>query len=112
MKDNYNMTREQYEKILELAYNRTPPVVREAFRQLIDEHFSMTEWISVKDQLPDEDMVCLITDGEEVAVGQYRDDADAWEHINFGWLERERDDECPCRMGKIIAWTLLHREEE
>lgn len=62
------------------------------------------DWISVKEKLPDECQNVLITDGEDYAVGTYRDDADAWEHWCYGWLERERDDEQPARLGKITHW--------
>ena len=60
------------------------------------------EWILVSNRLPTDDEDYLITDGESIFVGSYRDDAD-----EFGWLEKEREDERPSRMGKVIAWREL-----
>ena len=42
-----------------------------------------------------------------MGVGFYRKEADAWDNSCFGWLERDSEDECPRRLGKVIAWAKL-----
>lgn len=69
----------------------------------------MSKWISVKDEYPNEMEEVIVTDGEDYAIGWYREDADAWEHSNYGWLERESDYECPIRLGKITHWRRFER---
>ena len=66
------------------------------------------EWIPCSERLPSDDNNYLIVDGDgEMAVGYYRDDADAWDNCCFGWLEREDEDEQPIRLGKVVAWMPL-----
>lgn len=64
-------------------------------------------WIPVEERLPLDDRYYLVTDGESMMVAFYRKDAKAWDNENFGWIERESENECPCRMGKIKAWMPL-----
>lgn len=64
----------------------------------------MNKWHKVEEELPEDLEYVLVTDGEDYAVGSYRDDAHAWEHWCYGWLERDRDDECPTRLGKVTHW--------
>lgn len=66
------------------------------------------KWISVEDRLPEDNTDYLITDGEDIMVGFYRNDAQAWDNGNFGWVEREKDDDgMMCRLNNIIAWMPL-----
>jgi hypothetical protein len=65
----------------------------------------MGKWISVDEQLPDWNQAVIVTDGDGYAVGYWRDDANAWDNPNFGWLERESDDEePPIRLSKVTHW--------
>lgn len=65
-------------------------------------------WIPVSEKLPDEDdcnEYIVIDDRGYMAVGSYRHDAKAWDSGNFGWLEiRDKTDEFPWGIGKVIAW--------
>lgn len=73
------------------------------------------KWMPVEERLPKDDKDYLITDGKDMTVGFYRDDVEAWDNYIFGWIERDEDNECPCRMGKIIAWMPLpepYRKED
>lgn len=63
------------------------------------------EWIPISEKLPDTHDDMLVTDGENMAVGSYRDDADAWENYNFGWLENLS--EPPHGIKTVIAWMPL-----
>lgn len=48
----------------------------------------MSEWISVKEKLPEKGDYndYLITDGENCYVGNYRHDAGAWDNAILGWV--------------------------
>ena len=61
-------------------------------------------WFDVKEILPENDEDVLVTDGEDYAVGYYRSDCGHWDNDCFGWLEREEEDECPTRLGKVTHW--------
>ena len=66
------------------------------------------EWIPCSERLPSDYSDYLVIDGDgEMAVGNYRYDADAWDNGCFGWLERNEDDEQPPRLGKVVAWMPL-----
>ena len=69
----------------------------------------MNEWISVKESLPDKYEDVLITDGEDYAVGFWREDAEAWDSTCFGWLERNSNDECPSRLKKVTHWMRFEK---
>lgn len=75
--------------------------------ELIKMKPKLDEWISVEERLPDDENEYLVTDGYDMMVAFYRDDAEAWDNGNFGWVERNSDDDCPCRLGKVIAWKPL-----
>ena len=47
----------------------------------------------------------LVTDGDNCAVGYYRKDAQAWDSVEFGWLENRT--EPPYGIKKVIAWMPL-----
>ena len=49
----------------------------------------MSEWISVKDRLPDEDDIndYLITDGKRCFVGFYHHKAKGWDNFTLGWIQ-------------------------
>lgn len=62
-------------------------------------------WISVSDRLPEKEYRdVIVTDGYGYAVGYWRPDAKAWDNECYGWLERNSDDEEPCRLGKVTHW--------
>lgn len=66
------------------------------------------KWTPCSERLPSDDNDYLVVDGDgEMAVGYYRDDADAWDNSCFGWLERDDEDENPTRLGKVVAWMPL-----
>lgn len=66
------------------------------------------QWTPCSERLPSDDNDYLVVDGDgEMAVGYYRDDADAWDNSCFGWLERDDEDEHPTRLGKVVAWMPL-----
>ena len=76
----------------------------------LKEYFPLSydNWIPVSEKLPDEDdynEYLVIDDRGYMAVGNYRHDAKAWDSGNFGWLEiRDKTDEFPWGIGKVIAW--------
>lgn len=76
----------------------------------LKEYFPLSDdnWIPVSEKLPDEDdynEYLVIDDRGYMAVGNYRHDAKAWDSGNFGWLEiRDKADEFPWGIGKVIAW--------
>lgn len=45
----------------------------------------MSEWISVKDRLPETSYWALVTDGKNVCMADY--DIDAWVGIAHSWVE-------------------------
>lgn len=74
----------------------------------------MSEWISVKERLPEPSQQCLVIDKDgRYGIGFYREDAQAWDSPHWGWLERaDKVDNkeafvMPCGMGKVIAWRKL-----
>ena len=73
----------------------------------------MSEWISVKDRLPGENIICLCrTDAPvgtyaEQVIGYYNYDVEGWVNINFYTLLFLRPDE-----PKIMYWRLLPKPPE
>lgn len=88
-------------------YNNEIGYILNKIISLIENMTKLDQWISVEERLPEEDVDVLVTDGEDMMVGFYRDDAKAWDNVNYGWVERNNDDECPCKIGKVIAWMPL-----
>ena len=84
----------------------------------LKEYFPLSydNWIPVSEKLPDEDdynEYLVIDDRGYMAVGNYRHDAKAWDSGNFGWLEiRDKADEFPWGIGKVIAWYKPKPYEE
>lgn len=72
----------------------------------------MKKWISVEEQLPEENQDVIITDGDGYAVGYWREDANSWDSVNFGWLERQSDDELPIKLGKVTHWQPFELYEK
>ena len=64
-------------------------------------------WIPCdKGIFPKEGKEVLVTDGENMMVAYYRNDAEAWDNYNFGWVEG-RNEEIPYGINKVIAWMPL-----
>lgn len=84
----------------------------------LKEYFPLSydNWIPVSEKLPDEDdynEYLVIDNRGYMAVGNYRHDAKAWDSGNFGWLEiRDKADEFPWGIGKVIAWYKPKPYEE
>lgn len=63
-------------------------------------------WIPVEERLPDDfGYDVLVTDGEDYAVGFWREDAKAWDSADFGWLENRS--EHPCGIHTVTHWMPL-----
>ena len=62
------------------------------------------KWIPCSERLPEEEEDSLITDGESMAVGYYRQDAKAWDSADFGWIENR---EKGYGINEVIAWMPL-----
>ena len=67
---------------------------------------NMPCWIPVTERLPDGDTDVLVTDGNALAVGYYRPDANAWDSCEFGWIEN-RPDPFPSGLGTVTHWMPL-----
>ncbi len=65
---------------------------------------SEQHWIPVAERLPEEEEDFLVTDGESMAVGYYRQDAKAWDSADFGWIENR---EKGYGINEVIAWMPL-----
>ena len=64
-------------------------------------------WIPCdKGTFPKDGKEVLVTDGENMMVAYYRNDAEAWDNYNFGWVEG-RNEEMPYGINKVIAWMPL-----
>lgn len=61
-------------------------------------------WIPCSERLPEEEEDFLVTDGESMAVGYYRQDAKAWDSADFGWIENR---EKGYGINEVIAWMPL-----
>lgn len=70
--------------------------------ELID---SMRNWTPASEGKPPLYEDVLVTDGEDYAVGFWRDDAKAWDSCNFGWLENRQ--EPPCGIKTVTHWVKL-----
>ena len=83
---------------------------------VIDEQPTASPWHSVKDELPEPNIQCLVRDDDNnCAVGYYRQDARAWDSPFFGWVERDDEyyeDGDLCRIGKVVAWMPLPPQED
>ena len=64
-------------------------------------------WINVDDMLPTACVECLVTDGEDYAVGSWRPDAKAWDSYRFGWIEKQDDPDWPHGLKKVTHWMRL-----
>lgn len=63
---------------------------KKTIEQIIDEQPTIIEerkWIPCSERLPENEEDSLVTDGESMAVGYYRQDAKAWDNADFGWIE-------------------------
>lgn len=88
----------------------------------------LSEWISVKDRLPEDIIVhdptnddpyvveyevtdslkeYLVTDGENYAVGYWRPDAKSWDSFNFGWIEKSSMEDSIFGIGNVTHWMPL-----
>lgn len=69
------------------------------------------KWNSVSKKLPEDEEDYLVIDADRnYAVGYYREDCDAWDSSEFGWLERQTDTNnhhAGSGIGKVIAWMHL-----
>lgn len=80
--------------------------VRDQFEMIKDK-----DWIPVSRKLPMDDdyneYLVIDKDGD-MAIGNYRHDAKAWDSSNFGWLEtKNRTHEPLCGIGSVVAWMPL-----
>lgn len=85
------------------------PCVTDTAKVITDktEAGSATElkWISVKDRMPDGVFPCLVYDGEDITVGYWDAENNAWDSPNFGWIEhRMRKDSYPFGVNDITHW--------
>ena len=62
------------------------------------------QWIPCSERLPEDDTDFLVTDGESMAVGYYRQDVRAWDSADFGWIENRKNG---YGINKVIAWMTL-----
>ena len=90
------------------------PIVGGISLDMAVEALERSKWISISERLPDDTQECLVVDANgEFGIGFYRDDAKAWDHPNWGWLERaSRVDNKyaftePCGINKVVAWMPL-----
>lgn len=70
-----------------------------------------SRWIPVTERLPESfgDDV-LVTDGEDYAVGFWREDAKAWDSADFGWLENRS--EPPFGIHTVTHWMPMPEPPE
>ena len=84
--------------------------------QLCDAMPTVNQWRRVEDELPEQNIQCLVRDDDNnYAVGYYRQDARAWDSPFFGWLERDDEyykDGDLCRIGKVVAWMSIEPPKE
>ena len=67
-------------------------------------NYPRQQWIPCSERLPEEEEDFLVTDGESMAVGYYRQDAKAWDSADFGWIENR---EKGYGINEVIAWMPL-----
>jgi len=67
-------------------------------------NYPRQQWIPCSERLPEDDTDFLVTDGESMAVGYYRQDVRAWDSADFGWIENRKNG---YGINKVIAWMPL-----
>lgn len=91
----------------------------EEVQEVIDNFPKEYTWTLVKEGLPDliyegnseygySDEV-LVTDGNNMMVAFYREDAHSWDNYCFGWVEHDAimHEDYPFGIGEVIAWMPL-----
>ena len=77
----------------------------EGAKQILESLSSAQQWIPCSERLPEEEEEdFLVTDGESMAVGYYRQDARAWDSTDFGWIENK---EKGYGINEVVAWMPL-----
>lgn len=92
LQDCYNGFSDTYDKACIIGVIEEQPTVEER------------KWIPCSERLPEEEEDVLVTDGESMAVGYYREDVRAWDSVNFGWIENRENG---YGINEVIAWMPL-----
>ena len=115
------MTRKEFRDYVDILRSQDE-ISYDVYSGLIDEIDTLDQeprWIPVSERLPSWDVDCLVVDADgEYGVGYYREDANAWDSPNWGWLERKDKVDNkeaftePCGINKVVAWMPLPKPHE